>query len=208
MTMHLNISPSSAHVAEVRQAARVVLRPLPADVAHDLLLALDEAVSNAVEHGSAGGDPVDVSIEYSQGWVELRVLDRGPTPVVPALPANPPHPMALGGRGLWLISQLADEVLVEPAGRGTLLAIRRRAGGAGSRSGQAGSAAGHHAQLDPALLDRALGERASSPAARRPGHGRERPDRLHRRDGHGRDHLLERRGRPGLDGEASSRAAG
>lgn len=129
--MRLNILPSSARLAEVRRAARQVLRPLPADVAHDLLLALDEAVSNAVRHGSAGGGPVEVSIDLAEGWVELRVLDHGPTRSVPALPADPPSPMALGGRGLWLIRQLADEVRVEPVGRGTLLAIRRRTGRGG-----------------------------------------------------------------------------
>jgi len=147
MPMHLNISPSSAHLAEVRRAARLVLRALPADIAHDLLLALDEAVSNAVEHGSAGGGPVEVCIEYSEGWVELRVLDRGPTRAVPALPADPPSPMALGGRGLWLISQLSDEVRVEPAGLGTLLAIRRRTGATGARPSHSGGR--------PAMRDRA-----------------------------------------------------
>jgi anti-sigma regulatory factor (Ser/Thr protein kinase) len=206
--MHLNISPSSAHLAEVRRAARLVLRPLPADVAHDLLLALDEAVSNAVEHGSAGGHPVEVSIEYSQGWVELRVLDRGPTPKVPALPADPPAPMALGGRGLWLIRQLSDEVRVEPAGSGTLLAIRRRTGGSESRPGRAGSVTGHRSEFDQVRLDRAPGDPGMSPAARRPGHGRERPNRLYGLDDHGHDDLRERRSMRGRGGEASTRAAG
>jgi serine/threonine-protein kinase RsbW len=125
MPMRLNIAPSSALVAEVRNAARQVLRPLPTEVAQDLLLALDEAVSNAVRHGSAGGGPVEVAIDLTDSWVEVRVLDRGPTPDVPHLPADPPPVTAVGGRGLWLIRQLADEVRVEPSGSGILLAIRR-----------------------------------------------------------------------------------
>jgi serine/threonine-protein kinase RsbW len=125
LPMRLNIAPSSVHVAEVRGAARQVLRVLPSEVAQDLLLALDEAVSNAVRHGSAGGGPVEVAIDLTDSWVELRVLDRGPTPVVPHLPAGPPPPTANGGRGLWLIRELADEVRVEPSGSGLLLAIRR-----------------------------------------------------------------------------------
>jgi anti-sigma regulatory factor (Ser/Thr protein kinase) len=35
--------------------------------------------------------------------------------------------LADGGRGLWLISQLVDEVRLERAGQGTLLSLRRRA---------------------------------------------------------------------------------
>ena len=55
------------------------------------------------------------------------MADRGPTAHLPALPHEPPpaagHP---GGRGLWLILQLADEVRVERFGAGTRLALRRR----------------------------------------------------------------------------------
>ena len=125
MPMRLNIAPSSALVAEVRNAARHVLRPLPTEVAQDLLLALDEAVSNAVRHGSSGGGPVEVAIDLTDSWVEVRVLDGGPTRAVPHVPADPPPVTAVGGRGLWLIRQLADEVRVEPSGSGILLAIRR-----------------------------------------------------------------------------------
>jgi serine/threonine-protein kinase RsbW len=127
--MRLNIAPSSVHVAEVRSAACQVLRVLPPEVAQDLLLALDEAVSNAVRHGSAGGGPVEVAIDITDSWVEVRVLDRGPTPAIPHLPAGPPPLSAVGGRGLWLIRELADEVRVEASGSGVLLAIRRYVGG-------------------------------------------------------------------------------
>jgi hypothetical protein len=88
----------------------------------------------------------------------VRVLDRGPTPTVPALPADPPSPMALGGRGLWLIRQLADEVRVEPSGGGTLLAMRRRAWAAGSWAGGGTGRPGAHdyGRLDQAQNGRSM----------------------------------------------------
>jgi anti-sigma regulatory factor (Ser/Thr protein kinase) len=54
------------------------------------------------------------------------VRDHGPTPQLPRLPGEPPPVMASGGRGLWLILQLVDEVRLERVGDGTLLALRRR----------------------------------------------------------------------------------
>jgi anti-sigma regulatory factor (Ser/Thr protein kinase) len=211
--MHLNISPSSAHLAEVRRAARLVLRALPADIAHDLLLALDEAVSNAVKHGSAGGGLVEVSIEYSEGWVELRVLDRGPTPAVPALPEDPPSPMALGGRGLWLISQLSDEVRVEAAGLGTLLKIRRRTGATDAWPFRSG---GYRVMRDLGRRDSQRdrirdGDRAFERRGWHPWRGTDRGREDHGeggRDGHDRRESLDRRSVRSPNPTVVDRAAG
>jgi anti-sigma regulatory factor (Ser/Thr protein kinase) len=122
----LKVKPSKAQVVEVRDTARQLLADLPADLAQEVLLALDEAVANAIRYGSTGGQPIDVSIVVGEDWVELSVADRGPTAHLPALPHEPPPLLATGGRGLWLILQLADEVRVERFGAGTRLALRRR----------------------------------------------------------------------------------
>ncbi len=89
-----------------------------------MLLVLDEAVSNAIRHGSLGGEPVKVAVAIDGGWVDIRVSDRGPTQRLPRLPSAPPRTLATGGRGLWLISQLADDVRLHRAGEGTLLWAR------------------------------------------------------------------------------------
>ncbi len=44
----------------------------------DLVLALNEAATNAVLHGSGGGHPVEVVVHVTGGWAEMTVLDRGP----------------------------------------------------------------------------------------------------------------------------------
>jgi serine/threonine-protein kinase RsbW len=123
----LEIPPSSVHLAALRRAARGALGGLSEDAVADVLLALDEAVSNAIRHGSRGGRPIRVGVAVRDGWIEISVQDYGPTPRVPPLPDDPPAPLAPGGRGLWLILQVADEVRLTRVGEGTRLSLRRRA---------------------------------------------------------------------------------
>jgi anti-sigma regulatory factor (Ser/Thr protein kinase) len=60
----------------------------------------------------------------------MSVLDGGPTPRLPRLPAEPPPVLHTGGRGLWLILQLVDEVRLQRIEDGTRLTMRRRVGSA------------------------------------------------------------------------------
>jgi anti-sigma regulatory factor (Ser/Thr protein kinase) len=122
----LTLPPTSSCLPDVRRKVARKLRGVDEDVVADVLLALDEAVSNAVRHGSGAGAPVLVSLERDGEWIEMTVRDGGPTSRVPHLPAKPPPAMATGGRGLWLILQLVDEVRMQRVGGGTLLALRRR----------------------------------------------------------------------------------
>jgi len=125
--VELEIVPSSVHLPEIRRAAQGMLAGIAGEVADDVLLALDEAVANAIRHGSQDGRPIRVALAVRSGWIEMAVQDRGPTPRLPRLPADPPAPLAVGGRGLWLILQLVDEVRLARVGEGTLLSLRRRA---------------------------------------------------------------------------------
>jgi anti-sigma regulatory factor (Ser/Thr protein kinase) len=125
--MDVTLAPLPSRLPELRRHAERELRGVAPDVADDVLLALDEAVGNAIRHGSRGGRPVLVTLDVDDGWVHMTVRDHGPTAELPRLPVGPPPSLAIGGRGLWLISQLVDEVDLERAGRGTLLSLRRRA---------------------------------------------------------------------------------
>ena len=124
--MELEIPPSAAQLPAVRHAAERVLDGVPQEVASDVLVALGEAVGNAIRHGSRAGGRIRVAVAVHDGWIEMSVKDQGPTPRPPRLPSDPPPPMALGGRGLWMILQLVDEVRLSRAGKGTLLSLRRR----------------------------------------------------------------------------------
>jgi anti-sigma regulatory factor (Ser/Thr protein kinase) len=124
----LTLPPSPNCLPDVRRKAARTLHGVDQEIVADVLLALDEAVSNAIRHGSAAGRPVQVSLEREGDWIEMTIRDGGPTPRLPRLPATPPPALATGGRGLWLILQLVDEVRMQRVENGTLLALRRRAG--------------------------------------------------------------------------------
>ena len=123
--MNLTLPPTSSCLPDLRRSVSLTLEDVDSAVLADVLLALDEAVSNAIRHGSQAGEPVLVSVESDGEWVEMTVHDGGPTPRLPRLPAEPPPVLQTGGRGLWLILQLVDEVRLQRIKDGTRLTMRR-----------------------------------------------------------------------------------
>lgn len=131
--MEIQFPASPARLGDLRQTVRSGLRgQIRDDDLDDLLLALHEATTNAVLHGSDGGSAVDVVVRVDDGWAEATVLDRGSS-----RPANPGRDdeeqlsgsdePSLSGRGLWLMGRLVDEVRLERVDpRGTRVTLRRR----------------------------------------------------------------------------------
>jgi anti-sigma regulatory factor (Ser/Thr protein kinase) len=100
-----------AEIARVRAAVREIAeREGFAERAGDLVLALDEVVANAQEHGRA---PVAVRA-WNDGRLVVEVRDVGEG----FDRAHPPTPLGPRGRGLWIARQLADhvEITVDPNG--------------------------------------------------------------------------------------------
>jgi anti-sigma regulatory factor (Ser/Thr protein kinase) len=122
--MELTIPAAPAQLAGLRQAARHALREVPPQVAEELVLALDEAATNAILYGSRGGDPVQVAVWVRGGWVEATVVDHGPAQ--PPQPSRTTDQLSGHGRGLWLLRCLVDEVRVERVKLGTRVTLRRR----------------------------------------------------------------------------------
>jgi len=122
--VELTISASPFQLAGLRRAARDALGELPTEVADELLLALDEAATNAILHGSGGGDPIQVAVRVGDAWVEASVLDHGPTK--PPRPVSSSDRRSGGGWGLWLLGCLVDQVRLEPVEGGTRVTLRRR----------------------------------------------------------------------------------
>lgn len=131
--MEIQFPASPARLGDLRQMVRSGLRgQIRDDDLDDLLLALHEATTNAVLHGSEGGSAVDVVVRVEDGWAEATVLDRGLSlPTTPdrddqEQPSEGDEP-SLSGRGLWLMGRLVDEVRLERlAPRGTRVTLRRR----------------------------------------------------------------------------------
>jgi anti-sigma regulatory factor (Ser/Thr protein kinase) len=123
--MKLSIPPSPSRLAALRRAARTYLRGVPEEVAEDVVLALNEAATNAVLYGSRGGQPIEVLVHTTDDWVEVSVLDHGPQPP-PGLPADIDNgELRAGGWGLWLLGRLVDEVRLERVKLGTRVTLRR-----------------------------------------------------------------------------------
>jgi anti-sigma regulatory factor (Ser/Thr protein kinase) len=134
--VEIQFPASPARLGDLRQTVRSGLRgQLRDDDLDDLLLALHEATTNAVLHGSKGGGAVDVVVRVEDGWVEATVIDRGSSQAAnpdqddEEQPSESDEP-SLSGRGLWLIGRLVDEVRLERVDpRGTRVTLRRRVQG-------------------------------------------------------------------------------
>jgi serine/threonine-protein kinase RsbW len=130
--MEVSVPASPSRLAGLRRAVRADLRGVSDEVADDVVLALSEAATNAVLHGSSGGQPIQVVVHVNDDWVEASVLDHGPQPP-PDLPADSDtDELRAGGRGLWLLRRLVDEVRLERVKLGTRVTLRRATGPAGT----------------------------------------------------------------------------
>ncbi len=86
-------------------------------------LALTEAVTNAVRHGSSSeDDPVEVRVGPEEGGLAFYVSDTGR--FVPRVDLDDELPEQ--GRGLAFIVQLMDEVEVRPSPGGTVIRFAKR----------------------------------------------------------------------------------
>ena len=98
-------------------------RGVPARVSSDLILATQEACNNAWRHG-AGRDGCDVAVSCLGGEIVIEVADRGEGFDFEAVKATwPPMILRDDGRGLFIISELCDDVEVVRRRRGTLVRI-------------------------------------------------------------------------------------
>ena len=83
-----------------------------------VVVAVGEAVSNAVEHGGREVDgPILLRLTIDGGACEVRVDDGGTGPDSGSLrSASLPQSSALSGRGLYILTTLADGVRVDSEG--------------------------------------------------------------------------------------------
>jgi anti-sigma regulatory factor (Ser/Thr protein kinase) len=94
-----------------------------ADARYEVKLALSEAVTNAIQHGSRSPeDPIRILVTEESGALVFEVLDTGN--FVPRVVRRGDMPE--GGRGLEFMRVLMDEVDLRPQRRGTLLRMAKR----------------------------------------------------------------------------------
>ena len=110
-----------AEIAEVRAAVRdLAMRSGFAERAGDLVLALDEVIANAQEHGRP---PITV-VAWADGRLVVEVSDVGAGfDRARVWSTHPPPPLGRRGRGLWIIRQLTDLVAISSGEDGTTVRI-------------------------------------------------------------------------------------
>lgn len=75
---------------------------------------MSELASNAIRHGGGRGL---LTIEPVPGGVRVEVRDWGPG-LAHGIPTKPPKQLAYGGRGLWIVSKLFPELVLDSSPSG------------------------------------------------------------------------------------------
>ncbi|MGH8122473.1 MAG: ATP-binding protein, partial [Rudaea sp.] len=104
---------------------------VPPKVLHDMLIALDELMTNVVMHAEQAAGPIDVELRYDARAVEARIsylaVEFDPTTWRAPAAATTVAGAPIGGLGIKLVRTLLDEFRYEYAdGRNVLTLVRRR----------------------------------------------------------------------------------
>jgi serine/threonine-protein kinase RsbW len=83
----------------------------PADRIEDLKTAVAEACTNAIEHGNSLDENIQVMVivRIRADQVQIKVIDDGHKPI-PPIPTDRSQRMDFRGMGMFLITNLVDEV--------------------------------------------------------------------------------------------------
>jgi anti-sigma regulatory factor (Ser/Thr protein kinase) len=113
--------PVGPKLAQLRDLAAARLREagLDEDRVMDVVLAVDEAATNALVHGS--GEPA-LRIWREDGEVVCEIADHG-TLTEPLAGRRKPQPDSPSGRGVWLMNQLCDLVELRATDDGTVVRL-------------------------------------------------------------------------------------
>ncbi len=132
MRLHrqLKLESSLEHMDNVVEETDQFLSPLGLDdeLVYNIVLVTTEAVTNAIEHGNGHDASKSVHIRYeaTPTLVEVSVEDEGSG----FAPTDLPNPLAEeniladGGRGVYLIEEIADEVVYENGGRRVVMRFK------------------------------------------------------------------------------------
>jgi serine/threonine-protein kinase RsbW len=126
----LKIESVMANMRIVEKAIDEVTASLgiKADDYGKILVATLEAVNNAITHGNKANPEklVDVEIKYDKNKILITVTDEGPgfDPGSVPDPTKPENIEELSGRGVFLMSKLADKIDFNKKGNSVTMTFR------------------------------------------------------------------------------------
>ena len=96
--------------------ALVVMRATLESTTDAIILALHEAVSNVIRHAhrDVPGASLQIACALDDERIEIHLRDEGEPFDLAAVPSLNPAEMRLGGRGVFLMRTLMDELHCEP----------------------------------------------------------------------------------------------
>jgi anti-sigma regulatory factor (Ser/Thr protein kinase) len=111
-----------ANLAEVRKftAARALRAGLPPGRANDLVIAVAELAANTVVHTSGPGT---LTIWVTDDAIICQVQDQGQITDPQAGMVRPAPDARGGGRGLWVVYQVCDQVEITTGQAGTTVRV-------------------------------------------------------------------------------------
>lgn len=95
---------------------------LERDVLHAVVMATGEAVTNIVRHAhrEMPAAQMHLQFQFHDDTIELIFQDQGKPFDITAVPHLNPAELRIGGRGVYLMRTLMDEVTCQPRGAGQL----------------------------------------------------------------------------------------
>ncbi len=125
MTQHNLTFPStgeSLHIVENLIDNVCAKMHLDEDYYGNILIAVTEAVNNAINHGNKQDASKMVTLEFTENddhSIKFRITDQGSGFDFENIPdpTNPENLEKLNGRGVFLMKQLSDEVTFDDNGR-------------------------------------------------------------------------------------------
>lgn len=127
----LTISSDLRLLALARSFVEAVCRVAGFDekATHAIILATDEATNNVMRHAHRDQPdaPVQIQCFFWPDGIEIRVLDEGEPFDLDSVPNLDPSELRVGGRGVFLMRALMDELSCQPRGeRGNTLRMVKR----------------------------------------------------------------------------------
>ncbi len=110
--LHFRLPPEPSRLLRARERIRDYLQQNCYDkrVIDELVLCIEEAATNAIRH-SGSAEPIEIDLGFESDDLVAKVKDEGRGFDVEAFdPERQPDLLSTGGRGLFLIASLTDEM--------------------------------------------------------------------------------------------------
>ena len=95
---------------------------LDRNTTHALIVVTGEAVTNIVRHAHQNrpGSKMEMHLEIQSETVVITFRDEGEPFDLESVPELPPGELRIGGRGIYLMRKMMDELTCEPRGAGQI----------------------------------------------------------------------------------------